>query len=153
MKKEQIYVEITSEQERLKAIDILEKAGEKIYHKSSIFDSFCWSLNFKFVENDNEWIGNSYTDKTKTKITLSELEQLLTPTIDSLIDNFKEECYDKGYNVSVVVESEVFKNDELAKITDKKGLTFYGLYKDFEKFEQWQIEKLSKEEILKYFEI
>jgi hypothetical protein len=91
MKKHEIYVEITNEQERLRAIEILEKAGEKIKDNS-------WLLkcgDFKHLSfADKKWgyLG-SYE---KTKITLDQLEQMLMPKKENplfvaqryIIDNF-----------------------------------------------------------------
>ena len=78
MKKEEIYVEITNEQERLRAIEILENAGEEIFEYSSLFEKF--NFNKKLVFDENIEMGNNWliTQNTnKTKITLDQLKSLL----------------------------------------------------------------------------
>jgi len=151
MTKEEIYVEITSEEERLKSIDILEKAGEEILKNSDLFIKFMTGkLCYK-----NRWslpTLNYTTDRIK--ITLYELEKLLQPKVDVLIDNFKKECHDKGYNVSVTIESEVLKDNDFVRAVDKaNGNVWYGVYKQFQNSICYIFTKASKEEILKYFEL
>ena len=77
MKKENIYVEITNEQERLRAIEILQNAGEDI--RNDYTSDFKLVMNFKYVVlSECGWWISSVTEN-KTKITLDELETLLKP--------------------------------------------------------------------------
>jgi hypothetical protein len=81
MKKEEIYVEITNEIERLRAIEILQNAGEEIWEDSKLLMPFETKINAVFDENTE--VGSNWIlfDKVvhKTKITLDELEALLNP--------------------------------------------------------------------------
>jgi hypothetical protein len=72
MKKENIYIEITNETERLRAIEILQNAGE-------IFENMNLLPCYRFLKfnGDSWWIGSSCD--TRTKITLDQLEALLNP--------------------------------------------------------------------------
>jgi hypothetical protein len=96
MNKSEIYVEITNEQERLRAIEILEKAGESIY------SSCCLKKEHTFgkltMYHDGEWICSFNFSAKKTKITLDQLEEMLIPKSNNplfvaqryIIDNFPE---------------------------------------------------------------
>ena len=95
MKKHEIYVEITNEQQRLIAIEILEKAGERIwdYPKSMEINIDCRYLVYC---EDGDWFV-SYKKRTH-QITLDELEEMLMPKSENplfmaqryIIDNFPE---------------------------------------------------------------
>jgi hypothetical protein len=76
MKKENIYVEITNETERLRAIEILQNAGEEIWENTCAMKLIS---NYKYLLlADNGWyISNNIFDRIK--ITLDELESLLNP--------------------------------------------------------------------------
>lgn len=102
MKKSEIYVPITSEKERLEAIDILEKAGEEILSSSDIFNKFMKGKLCYYIK----WSLPSMNYQTdKTKITLSELKKLLQPkTADKLIEKFKKKMAKKGFKVDVVFD-------------------------------------------------
>jgi hypothetical protein len=78
MKKEEIYVEITNESERLRAIEILQNAGEEVFKESILNDLFERSFVIAFKESDNEWMRMRIIDD-EAKITLDELEALLNP--------------------------------------------------------------------------
>jgi hypothetical protein len=87
MKKENIYVEITNEQERLRAIEILQNAGEEIYVnanfiKTGFKDTITFSLDIK------QW-GNFFRHG-KIKITLDELEALLNPNKSNVFTEVQE---------------------------------------------------------------
>ena len=77
MKKEQIYVVIDSEEKRLRAIQILSDAGEKIWEGSVFFKPFETIENMGISSYDGFWRAIGYT--SKTEITLDQLEQLLNP--------------------------------------------------------------------------
>jgi hypothetical protein len=72
MKKENIYVEITNEQERLRAIEILYNAGEEVWICSDLLKRNNFG-NLSFHNEDKDW--GYYSGNTK--ITLDELEALL----------------------------------------------------------------------------
>jgi hypothetical protein len=75
MKKENIYVEITNENERLRAIEILQNAGEEIWGGSRILIN---SQIGRLIFFNNNWVL-VYLNDDETKITLDELEALLNP--------------------------------------------------------------------------
>jgi hypothetical protein len=76
MKKENIYVEITNETERLKAIEILQNAWEEIWGESCAMKLLA---NYKYLTfASNGWyISNNIFGRAP--ITLDELEALLNP--------------------------------------------------------------------------
>jgi hypothetical protein len=77
MKKEQIYVTIDTEEKRLRAIEILEKAGERIYNYSEIYIA---NHYHKYLElYDGHWLLSRDAFTTKQEITLDQLESLLLP--------------------------------------------------------------------------
>jgi hypothetical protein len=96
MKKHQIYVEITNEQERLRAIEILEKAGERVYPRCFLKEKNGFGKLTRY--HDGEWIYSCNLSAKKTKITLDQLEQLLIPKFENplfiaqryIIDNFPQ---------------------------------------------------------------
>jgi hypothetical protein len=95
MKKHEIYVKITNEQERLKAIQILGKAGERIwdYPRAMEINIVC---SYLVCCEDGDWFV-SYKKRTH-QITLDELEEMLMPKSENplfmaqryIIDNFPE---------------------------------------------------------------
>lgn len=100
MKKEEIYVKIDSEEKRLRAIEILENAGERIPENVSkhIDSNFCF---LSFLEC---WIVANYNFGNKTEITLDELEQLLEPNyvvkdVVLTLDELKAQTEKLGYDL------------------------------------------------------
>ena len=88
MKKENIYVPITNEPERLRAIEILQNAGEEI--RNDYTSDFKLVANFKYVVlSECGWWISSLTEN-KTKITLDELETLLTPKKSNVFTEVQE---------------------------------------------------------------
>jgi hypothetical protein len=77
MKKHEIYVEITTEKERLKAIEILKKSGESIYARCSLKEKN--NFGKLTMYHDGEWICSCNLSAKKTEITLSQLEEMLMP--------------------------------------------------------------------------
>jgi hypothetical protein len=117
MKKEDIYVEINNEEDRLRAIQILEKAVEKIYPREDAM-KFSYVHN-SLVKHNNGWLINTM-QAGRTKITLFELDVLLTPkSTDTLIEDFKQQMRDKGLEVSVVIEKEIINPDDVVMYWDK----------------------------------
>ena len=96
MKKHEIYVEITNEKERLKAIEILEKAGERVYPCCFLKEKNGFGKLTRY--HDGEWIYSCNLSAKKTKITLDQLEEMLMPKSENplfiaqryIIDNFPE---------------------------------------------------------------
>jgi hypothetical protein len=96
MNKSEIYVEITTEKERLKAIEILKKSGERIYARCSLKEKN--NSGKLTMYHDGEWICSFNVSAKKTKITLSQLEEMLMPKSENplfvaqryIIDNFPE---------------------------------------------------------------
>jgi hypothetical protein len=88
MKKENIYVEITNETERLRAIEILQNAGEEI--RNDYTSDFKLVMNFKYVVlSECGWWISSLTEN-RTKITLDELETLLKPKKSNVFTEVQE---------------------------------------------------------------
>jgi hypothetical protein len=76
MNKSEIYVEITNEQERLKAIEILEKSGERIWNYQNAMEINIDCRYLVYCE-DGDWLISPRF--RETKITLSQLEEILMP--------------------------------------------------------------------------
>lgn len=88
MKKGEIYVEITNEKERLRAIEILQNAGDRTFESSNIFKS---EFTGKITCDYGQWNMPSLTYKLdKTKITLDQLESLLKPKQSNLFIEVQE---------------------------------------------------------------
>ena len=106
MKKEEIYVEITNEQERLRAIEILQNSGEIIH------DGYLFKENHKsklYLHRDGDWcVLQDLDTKELTKITLDELESLLNP---------------KKSNVFIDVQEWIRENDNGFTFTIKQDET------------------------------
>jgi hypothetical protein len=77
MNKSEIYVEITNEKERLRAIEILEKAWERIYPRCYLKEKNGFGKLTRY--HDGEWICSFNLSAKKTKITLNQLEEMLMP--------------------------------------------------------------------------
>jgi hypothetical protein len=77
MKKHEIYVEITNEQERLRAIEILEKAGERVWWHPSAMEILGVKFRYLIIDGSGEWLIS--TRKRTHKITLEQLEEMLMP--------------------------------------------------------------------------
>jgi hypothetical protein len=77
MNKSEIYVEITNDQERLRAIEILEKAGERVYSRCYLKEKNGFGKLTRY--HDGEWIYSCNLSAKKNKITLQQLEEMLMP--------------------------------------------------------------------------
>jgi len=106
MKKENIYVEITNEPERLRAIEILQNAGEEILEGSMLTDLFECVFNIAFKKSDNQWMKLNIIDN-ETKITLDELETLLNPKKSNVFTEVQEWIRENDPNITYR-----FQNDE-----------------------------------------
>jgi hypothetical protein len=87
MKKENIYVEITNETERLRAIEILQNAGEVISKNDKQLRPIKW-FKYLVLKNEGWFVSISHIDKTK--ITLDELEALLNPKKSNVFTDVQE---------------------------------------------------------------
>jgi hypothetical protein len=95
MKKHEIYVEITNEQERLRAIEILEKSGERIWDYPNAMEINIDCRYLVFCE-DGDWLISPR--KRTHQITLNQLEEMLMPKKENplfvaqryIIDNFPD---------------------------------------------------------------
>ena len=76
MKKEQIYVKIDSEEKRLRAIEILEKAGEDIFF--TLREEYDNKMFLLFDTIIISWVC-IYSVLNMEEITLDQLEELLLP--------------------------------------------------------------------------
>jgi hypothetical protein len=130
MKKEQIYVTIDSEEKRLRAIEILDKAGEEILHESTIFiktDSAFKQLLYSI--DINGWLLSMFNDK-KQEITLDQLESLLIPNyqvkdVILSLDELKQQAEKLGYDL--VEKPYEAKVGDFGVFTSKGSeFTFYG---------------------------
>jgi hypothetical protein len=88
MRKQEIYVEITTEKERLRAIEILEKAGESVLNCSRLYKKDKTG-NLSFSE---QWSLPSFMfqlPRNMHQITLSQLEEMLIPIQYELVGECK----------------------------------------------------------------
>jgi hypothetical protein len=102
MKKEQIYVTIDDEEKRLRAIEILDKAGEKTFTSSELRNRNHWNKQLEFF--DDVWLLSGDALKTKTQITLDQLESLLIPNyqvkdVILSIDELKQQAEKLGFEL------------------------------------------------------
>ena len=102
MKKEEIYVTIDSEEKRLRAIEILEKAGEIIIRISFLYLHVHEHYKRLCVDKNGVWTLLCITHKTE--ITLDELEELLMPNyqvkdVVLSIDELKAQAEKLGYQL------------------------------------------------------
>jgi hypothetical protein len=94
MNKSEIYVEITNEKERLRAIEILEKSGESVSPNQIAMIFYGSNKNIIFDEVESLWYIS--TRKRPHQITLEQLEEMLMPKNENplfiaqryIIDNF-----------------------------------------------------------------
>ena len=133
MRKEEIYVEITNEQERLRAIEILQNAGEYVWEYSLLNYLFKHPFNVCFKESDNEWLILRRIDD-ETKITLDELETLLTPNKSNVFTDVQEWIRENTPELIWVFtqkeEPECFKNLKQHLINDYPKGTEIKISKD-----------------------
>jgi hypothetical protein len=141
MKKEQIYVTIDNEEKRLRAIEILEKAGEKIWG-----DDKKWSMRtssvhkYLYLQTDG-WLINNLNFDTREEITLDQLETLLNPNyqvkdVILSLDELKAQAEKLGFDlVEKPYEPKVgdfgmfWDKDKESKIYSFLGNITVGLHK------------------------
>jgi hypothetical protein len=131
MKKEEIYVEITNEQERLRAIEILQNAGENILDNCLAMKLL---VNYQYLipASIGWYISNSCS--TRTKITLDQLEALLNPKQSNVFIEVQEwirENYpEREYTFLNRKFPECFKRLEVNLINDYPQGTEIKISKD-----------------------
>jgi hypothetical protein len=102
MKKEQVYVTIDSEEKRLRAIEILERAGEKIRDGSMLYKCVDNHYNRLCISDRGGWTLFCITHNTG--ITLDQLEALLIPNyqvkdVILSLDELKQQAKKLGYDL------------------------------------------------------
>ena len=102
MKKEQIYVTIDDEEKRLRAIEILEKAGEEICQGSNFFRPYLHEMQICFDSELDEW--GEYQWKDKAQISLDRLESFMLPNyqvkdVILSLDELKQQAEKLGYDL------------------------------------------------------
>jgi hypothetical protein len=79
LKKDKVYVLIDNEKDRDRAIEILTKAGEKMWDDEIAFN-FNKDANYLVIYPDGEWlIDIDIVIDNRTQVTLDELERILMP--------------------------------------------------------------------------
>jgi hypothetical protein len=104
MKKEQIYVTIDNEEKRLRAIEILDKAGEEYWGNRKE-----WSMRISDVHKylyscTGGWLINNLNFGTREEITLDQLEALLLPNyqvkdVILSLDELKQQAEKLGFDL------------------------------------------------------
>jgi hypothetical protein len=102
MKKENIYVTIDSEEKRLRAIEILEKANAPVRRTSFLYSYV--SDRFKYLAMDNAGVWTLFCIINDKQITLDELEALLIPNyqvkdVILSLDELKAQADKLGYQL------------------------------------------------------
>ena len=146
MKKEEIYVKISTHDEQKRAIEILTKVGEKIKDVNT-------PLGYRFLmKKYNNWYFNINKD-AKTQISFHELEQLLTLSIDKEIESFKERMKERGFEISVVIEKEIINPDDVVMYwDDTSGIRSFIRYVNLLGSHD-NIVKVTDEHILKFLNL
>lgn len=106
MEKENIYVTIDSDEKRLRAIEILENAGEEILERSTLLDPNGQYKGFLCVMEINgktRWVSYGARPFNK-EITLDQLEQLLLPNyqvkdVILSLNELKQQAEKLGYDL------------------------------------------------------
>jgi hypothetical protein len=102
MKKEQIYVTIDNEEKRLRAIEILEKAGEEIKDDSILYK--CVDNHYSRLCINSEGVWTLFCITHNKAITLDQLEQLLLPNYQVKdvilpLDELKQQAKKLGFEL------------------------------------------------------
>ena len=102
MKKEQVYVTIDSEEKRLKAIEILEKAGEEIFEESILYK--CVDNHYNRLRINSDGIWTLFCAINDTEISLDQLEALLIPNyqvkdVILSLDELKQQAEKLGFDL------------------------------------------------------
>lgn len=135
MKKEEIYVLIDSEQKRLRALEILEKAGEIVFINSFLKEEVNrYYRNLEFHETNQYW-GMTSGVSDKTEITLEELEKLLSPykvkKVHITFDELKQQAEKLGFEL--VKKKREFKGGDFGLFYDFPQGLFFGYLSQIEK--------------------
>jgi hypothetical protein len=101
MKKEEIRVTIDSTPKQQKAIEILNRYNEPIWHETIAmdFDEYNNSLKFENKKGHNDWFVG-FHDVNLTEITLDELEALLNAKKTNVFTDVQEWIRENMSNVT-----------------------------------------------------
>jgi hypothetical protein len=128
MKKEEIYVVIDNEEKRLRALGILERAGEKVWKESCLLTNKADGSRILLSEKGWSYSG---TLERKTEITLAQLEQLLIPM--SQLGKLKQQAELLGYEL--VEKKREIKVGDFGVFfhNDYDGVVLYDFLSEIEK--------------------
>lgn len=132
MKKEDICVLIDSEEQRLIALDILKRAGEKVAPHTRLRECYNEKMWLKMFE-DNEWY-TAYTKEEKTIITLDQLEELIG--VHLTIDELKKQAEKLGFEL-VEKKREIKVGDFGVFYNNKLANYYYGFLSKIEEEKYW----------------
>jgi hypothetical protein len=133
MKKEEIYVVIDSEEKKLRAISILENAGEKI---SKFTESMYFTETFKNLRlgQDGEWyvFGSIFEAK---EITLDQLEQLLNPKQEVKMELDALKLIAESYGFELVEKKREIKVGDFGKFSSEiKIYSTFGFLREIDEY-------------------
>jgi hypothetical protein len=131
MKKEEVYVVIDSEEKRLRAIQILSDAGEKIWEDSCLFEIYSEPFILAMSKN-KEWCVMIRIDD-EINISLDQLEQLLSPKQEPMkLDALK--LIAESYGFELVDKQREVKVGDFGKFSsENKIYTNFGFLKSIER--------------------
>jgi hypothetical protein len=147
MKKEEIYVVIDSEEKRLRAIQILSDAREKI----STFDlSFEFSEKHKYLrlDSNNQWFIFSYVFSTDTELSLDQLEQILSPKQEIKMELDALKLIAESWGFELVEKKREIKVGDFGKFWDSDNANFYLI--GFLELINKDDELINKDDLCKY---
>ena len=113
MNKENIYVVIDSESKRVRAIQILNDAGENI-DSELYYGNYLQSIRFY----DNQWIWTSINNLTE--ITLDKLEEILVPKQEIKLDELK--LIAESYGFELVEKKREIKVGDFGKFESSETI-------------------------------
>ena len=124
MKKEEIYVVIDDEQKKLRALNILNDAGENID-----YSNFELSEILRFDSVDKDWfLTEMYFKESLQEITLDQLEELLKPK-EIKLDALK--LIAESYGFELVEKKREIKVGNFGKFWDVEETNYFmGFLKD-----------------------
>jgi hypothetical protein len=124
MKKEEVYVVIDSEEKRLRAIQILSDAGEKIWEDSCLFEIYSEPFILAMSKN-KEWCVMIRIDD-EINISLDQLEQILSPIkeVGMSLDALK--LIAESWGFKLVKEEREIKVGDFGKFWDDGSCVVYG---------------------------
>jgi hypothetical protein len=134
MKKEEIYVVIDSEEKRLRAIQILSDAGEKIWEASCIFEIYSEPFILAMSEN-KEWCAMIRIDD-EINISLDQLEQMLLPKQEIKMELDALKLIAESYGFELVDKKREIKVGDFGKFWSDNNCYFVGFLQDVYKISE-----------------